>query len=175
MDIKLRTFTSSSSNIRLTLRVGFEPTREDPIWFQVKRLNHSAIAAHSTLKTWFLMWCSSYTSLDSFQNHASECRDPGLNQGPSDLQSDALPTELSRLIYLCLAYLPDLHGLVPGKFGKRPSWRSDHPSMSKSSKILLTSSLKLDLKMYTFSSASLAASRIRTYAGRSHLISSQTP
>ena len=27
------------------------------------------------------------------------CRDPGLNQGPSDLQSDALPTELSRLVY----------------------------------------------------------------------------
>ena len=27
----------------------------------------------------------------------SKCRDPGLNQGPSDLQSDALPTELSRL------------------------------------------------------------------------------
>ena len=26
-----------------------------------------------------------------------KCRDPGLNQGPSDLQSDALPTELSRL------------------------------------------------------------------------------
>ena len=24
------------------------------------------------------------------------CRDPGLNQGPTDLQSDALPTELSR-------------------------------------------------------------------------------
>jgi len=24
------------------------------------------------------------------------CRDPGSNQGPSDLQSDALPTELSR-------------------------------------------------------------------------------
>ena len=24
------------------------------------------------------------------------CHDPGLNQGPSDLQSDALPTELSR-------------------------------------------------------------------------------
>ena len=28
---------------------------------------------------------------------ARACRDPGLNQGPSDLQSDALPTELSRL------------------------------------------------------------------------------
>ena len=27
-----------------------------------------------------------------------ECRDPGLNRGPSDLQSDALPTELSRLL-----------------------------------------------------------------------------
>ena len=26
------------------------------------------------------------------------CRDPGLNQGPSDLQSDALPSELSRLL-----------------------------------------------------------------------------
>ena len=25
------------------------------------------------------------------------CRDPGLNQGPLDLQSNALPTELSRL------------------------------------------------------------------------------
>jgi hypothetical protein len=29
------------------------------------------------------------------QNMTS-CRDPGLNRGPSDLQSDALPTELSR-------------------------------------------------------------------------------
>ena len=26
-----------------------------------------------------------------------QCRDQGSNQGPSDLQSDALPTELSRL------------------------------------------------------------------------------
>ena len=26
------------------------------------------------------------------------CRDQGSNQGPSDLQSDALPTELSRLV-----------------------------------------------------------------------------
>ena len=28
------------------------------------------------------------------------CRDPGSNRGPSDLQSDALPTELSRLCYV---------------------------------------------------------------------------
>ena len=30
---------------KITLRAGFEPTREDPIGFQVQRLNHSAIAA----------------------------------------------------------------------------------------------------------------------------------
>ena len=29
----------------LPLRAGFEPAREDPIGFQVQRLNHSAIAA----------------------------------------------------------------------------------------------------------------------------------
>ena len=32
------------------------------------------------------------------ENH--KCRDPGSNRGPSDLQSDALPTELSRLLSL---------------------------------------------------------------------------
>ena len=31
----------------LTLRAGFEPAREDPIGFQVQRLNHSAITAGS--------------------------------------------------------------------------------------------------------------------------------
>ena len=30
---------------------------------------------------------------------AKECRDPGSNWGPPDLQSDALPTELSRLYH----------------------------------------------------------------------------
>ena len=30
-------------------------------------------------------------------NDRTKCPDPGLNWGPSDLQSDALPTELSRL------------------------------------------------------------------------------
>ena len=28
----------------------------------------------------------------------AKCRDPGSNRGPSDLQSDALPAELSRLV-----------------------------------------------------------------------------
>ena len=35
----------------------------------------------------------------------TKCRDPGSNRGPSDLQSDALPTELSRqvqIITICL-------------------------------------------------------------------------
>jgi hypothetical protein len=29
------------------------------------------------------------------------CRDPGSNRGPSDLQADALPTELSRRTQFC--------------------------------------------------------------------------
>ena len=37
---------ASRTKPTFALRVGFEPTREDPIWFLVKRLNHSAIAAH---------------------------------------------------------------------------------------------------------------------------------
>jgi hypothetical protein len=42
------------------------------------------------------------------------CRDPGSNRGPSDLQSDALPTELSR--HVCMENFNDLlkarpHGL----------------------------------------------------------------
>ena len=35
--------------------------------------------------------------LSSTWGMARICRDPGSNRGPSDLQSDALPTELSRL------------------------------------------------------------------------------
>ena len=36
--------------------------------------------------------------LSSTWGMARICRDPGSNRGPSDLQSDALPTELSRLL-----------------------------------------------------------------------------
>ena len=35
------------------------------------------------------------------------CRDPGSNRGPSDLQSDTLPTELSRLA----SFLPEFSKL----------------------------------------------------------------
>ena len=34
-----------SSSTIFSLRAGFEPAREDPIGFQVQRLNHSAITA----------------------------------------------------------------------------------------------------------------------------------
>ena len=34
---------------KLSLRAGFEPAREDPIGFQVQRLNHSAITARDGL------------------------------------------------------------------------------------------------------------------------------
>ena len=37
--------------------------------------------------------CSTFTMIIM-----ESCRDPGSNWGPSDLQSDALPTELSRLV-----------------------------------------------------------------------------
>ena len=36
---------SSKKNCVVSLRAGFEPAREDPIGFQVQRLNHSAITA----------------------------------------------------------------------------------------------------------------------------------
>jgi hypothetical protein len=96
------------TRVKWTLRVGFEPTREDPIWFQVKRLNHSAIAAAH----WAELCCNAgFFRCQPFAGGrlcktriyyrftvtSKACRDPGLNQGPSDLQSDALPTELSRL------------------------------------------------------------------------------
>ena len=33
-------------SLKASLRAGFEPAREDPIGFQVQRLNHSAITAY---------------------------------------------------------------------------------------------------------------------------------
>ena len=45
-------FLKKSQFIKIWFRVsqwvGFEPTREDPIWFLVRRLNHSAITATNT-------------------------------------------------------------------------------------------------------------------------------
>ena len=38
----------------MSLRAGFEPAREDPIGFQVQRLNHSAITANLRLTECYL-------------------------------------------------------------------------------------------------------------------------
>ena len=52
----------------------------------------------------------------SYTWNLKKCRDPGSNRGPSDLQSDALPTELSRLCEKCcnsfLMYELILHRLI---------------------------------------------------------------
>ena len=50
------------------------------------------------------LWLESHRLQDKTRKHASPlepeltCRDLGSNRGPSDLQSDALPAELSRLM-----------------------------------------------------------------------------
>ena len=41
---------------------------------------------------------SSYIIIGEGKFYLKKCRDPGSNQGPLDLQSNALPTELSRLL-----------------------------------------------------------------------------
>ena len=41
---------AKSSVQKCSLRAGFEPAREDPIGFQVQRLNHSAITADDWTK-----------------------------------------------------------------------------------------------------------------------------
>ena len=41
---------------------------------------------------------SFYLLTCNFNEKLLKCRDPGSNRGPLDLQSNALPTELSRLI-----------------------------------------------------------------------------
>ena len=44
--------------------------------------------------------CGSATQDPHAHHPGKRCRDPGLNWGPSDLRSDALPAELSRLLTL---------------------------------------------------------------------------
>ena len=60
---------------------------------------HDIIAIHSLVSINMLQ-CRCLRNGDGRQEKAFDaeerCRDPGSNQGPSDLQSDALPTELPR-------------------------------------------------------------------------------
>ena len=60
------------------------------------------------------------------QGKKTKCRDPGSSRGPSDLQSDALPTELSRL---CFKF--EAQSIIEENNGKRVSfigkqWRCHH-------------------------------------------------
>ena len=43
-----KSYNKTAKKTSFPLRAGFEPTRENPIEFQVQRLNHSAIAAESS-------------------------------------------------------------------------------------------------------------------------------
>ena len=66
------------------------------------------------LQQFHWMWLSRF-GRDKYTVRSTTCRDPGSNRGPSDLQSDALPTELSRLVpiakimsYICRRVSIDL-------------------------------------------------------------------
>ena len=64
------------------------------------------------------------TNLESDGGGFQKCRDPGSNRGPSDLQSDALPTELSRQWFYEVNFKPARRGRQPpkssgGRGGKR--------------------------------------------------------
>ena len=54
-------------------------------------------AAHTRVNTAPASATDHANSFDRTRTCIKECRDPGSNRGPSDLRSDALPTELSRL------------------------------------------------------------------------------
>jgi hypothetical protein len=61
----------------------------------------------ATLKKASLSFCNVYTLPRRVQKRGkNRCRDPGLNRGPLDLQSSALPTELSRRGYKAEKRIP---------------------------------------------------------------------
>ena len=68
----------------------------------------------------------------TFWPHRFEiCRDPGSNRGPSDLRSDALPTELSRQVHMSKStkiQMVRLSGIIVHMDGAAPNWQS-HPCM----------------------------------------------
>ena len=55
-----------------------------------------------------------------------KCRDPGSNRGPSDLRSDALPAELSRLMFRKLRAQHAVTMLCP------TSWKAAHHHLAQS-------------------------------------------
>ena len=69
--------------------------REDPEKARVKARALRLPALHPLQAASFVVTSSTITA--TARRGAKLCRDPGSSRGPSDLQSDALPTELSRL------------------------------------------------------------------------------
>ena len=89
-------------SMRSTL-VGFDLTWVDTIGLAGRRMNHAAkVSMVASLGPANLFTpCKHKPRTVPGKQELMEtnklCRDPGSNRGPSDLQSDALPTELSRL------------------------------------------------------------------------------
>ena len=94
-DIKSARLAQSVEHETLNLRVvGSSPTLGEKIFVMIFFVN----AQHRGLGG---MWID---GSDADPGHyrkkgSPKCRDPGSNRGPLDLQSNALPTELSRLAF----------------------------------------------------------------------------
>ena len=78
---------------------GFEPLRAEPNGFRVHLLNRSDTVSCLTRAAACTRVWSHEPIWRSTNAGTCTCRDPGSNRGPSDLQSDALPTELSRQLH----------------------------------------------------------------------------
>ena len=76
------------------------------------------------------------------RNYLSKCRDPGLNQGPSDLQSDALPTELKR------------PGCAQQAAGRVAQWKSVGPRIQRLQVRVLPRSFAAALTVHVLSTSS---------------------
>lgn len=96
----------------ITPQGGLEPPT---LWLTATRSANWAIRAwqffwwHCLNLNWFFTQiCSQFFQFPLPPPHTKKCRLPGSNQGPLDLQSNALPTELSRQTtsLLCL-WQPD--------------------------------------------------------------------
>jgi hypothetical protein len=73
------------------------------------------------------------------RNKMNLCRNPGLNQGPLDLQSNALPTELFRLgnnsLISCLSVLDSPQEEDLGQKEETDRWTDGHTDTGKSPKL----------------------------------------
>ena len=120
----------------ITPQGGLEPPT---LWLTATRSANWAIRAwqffwwHCLNLNWFFTQiCSQFFQFPLPPPHTKKCRLPGSNQGPLDLQSNALPTELSRQTtsLLCL-WQPDTIDKCQqwgGKLKKSPLFVIKKPS-----------------------------------------------